>query len=73
MAVLTEWGLPRDLAEDAEMLVSELTTNAVDASVVLPERPPVTLRLLVNEASLVIEVWDQSPHDVAPRAADADA
>jgi len=73
VAVLTEWGLPRDLAEDAEMLVSELTTNAVDASVVLPERPPVTLRLLVNEASLVIEVWDQSPHDVAPREAGADA
>jgi anti-sigma regulatory factor (Ser/Thr protein kinase) len=48
-------------------------TNAVDASVVLPERPPVALRLLANERSLLIEVWDQSPLDVEPREPDADA
>jgi len=72
VAVLKEWGLPRDLIEDAEMLVSELMTNALDASIVLPERPPITLRLLATETSLVIEAWDHSPLDLEPRQADAD-
>ena len=72
-AVLREWGLPRSVIDDSEMLVSELMTNAVDASVILPERPPVTLRLLANEKLLLVEVWDQSPFDVEAREADADA
>jgi len=72
VAVLKEWGLPRDLIADAEMLVSELMTNSCDASIVLPERPPVTLRLLATGTSLVIEAWDHSPLDPEPRDADAD-
>jgi hypothetical protein len=36
--VLHEWGL-RALADDAALIVSELITNAADASVVLPECP----------------------------------
>ena len=70
--VLHEWRL-RDLADDAALIGSELITNAVDASVVLPERPPVALRLLASEKSLVIEAWDQSPLDLELREADADA
>ena len=70
--VLHEWGL-RHLADDAALIVSELMTNAADASVVLPERPPVTLRLLADEKILAIEVWDQSPLDLDTREADADA
>jgi anti-sigma regulatory factor (Ser/Thr protein kinase) len=69
---LHEWGL-RALAADAALIVSELTTNAADASAVLPERPPIALRLLASEKSLVIEVWDHSPLDLEPRVADADA
>ena len=69
--VLHEWGL-RDLADDAQMIVSELITNAIDASTVLPERPPVSLRLLLTGTSLVIEVWDHSPRGLQPREADAD-
>jgi anti-sigma regulatory factor (Ser/Thr protein kinase) len=69
--VLREWGL-RDLASDAEMIVSELVTNAVEASTLLSERPPVSLRLLLTRKSLVIEVWDHSPLDLEPREADAD-
>lgn len=69
--VLREWGM-RDLANDAAMIVSELITNAIDASVVLPHRPPVSLRLLATGKSLVIEAWDQSPLDLEPRQADAD-
>ena len=68
--VLHEWGL-RDLAGDAQMIVSELITNAIDASTVLPEHPPVSLRLLLTGTSLVIEVWDHSPRGLEPREADA--
>ena len=70
--VLHEWGL-RALAEDAALIVSELMTNAADASVVLPGRPPIGLRLLAGEKSLVIEVWDQSPLDLEPREAGPEA
>ena len=67
--VLHEWGL-HEQAADAAMVVSELMTNAADASIVLPDRPPVTLRLLADTQCLVIEVWDQSPEDPKPREAD---
>jgi anti-sigma regulatory factor (Ser/Thr protein kinase) len=70
--VLHEWGL-RALAEDAALIVSELMTNALDASNILPERPPITLRLLADEKSLLIEAWDHSPLDLERRQADADA
>jgi len=69
--VLHEWGL-RDLSDDAQMIVSELITNAIDASTVLPERPPVSLRLLLTGKSLIIEVCDHSPRGLEPREADAD-
>ena len=72
VAVLHEWGL-RHLADDAALIVSELMTNAADASAVLPDRPPVTLRLLASEPSLIIEVWDHSPLDLEPREPDPEA
>jgi hypothetical protein len=43
--VLHEWGLS-ELADGAAQIVSELITNASEASVVLPHRPPVAMRLL---------------------------
>ena len=70
VAVLKEWRLPRDLVADAAMLVSELMTNATDASACMPERPPIALRLIATEKTLRIEAWDQSPLDPAPRQAD---
>ena len=70
--VLHEWGL-RALADDTALIVSEIATNSIEASVVLPERPPIALRLLATETLLRIEVWDQSPHNVEPREVDADA
>lgn len=72
VSVLREWDL-RHLADDAEVIVSELITNAVDASVVLPDRPPIVLRLLAYEKYLVIEVWDSSPLDLEPREVVTDA
>jgi anti-sigma regulatory factor (Ser/Thr protein kinase) len=71
VAVLHEWGL-RDLADDAALIVSELMTNAAEASVALPDRPPIALRLLASDRSLIIEAWDHSPRDLEPREPDAD-
>ena len=68
--VLHEWGLSA-LADDAALIVSELMTNAADASIVLPERPPIALRLQSGGKFLLIEAWDQSPLDLEPRDADA--
>jgi anti-sigma regulatory factor (Ser/Thr protein kinase) len=67
-----EWGLG-PLASDVELLTSEMVTNAYDASVVLPDQPPIALRLLASEASLVIEVWDQSPLDLERSEPDDEA
>jgi len=62
-AVLQERGLPSGLIGDAAIVVSELLANAVAASAVLPDRPPVTLRLTVAERAVTIEAWDHSPLD----------
>jgi anti-sigma regulatory factor (Ser/Thr protein kinase) len=70
--VLHEWGL-RERAEDAALIVSELMTNAAEAAMLLPDRPPVTLGLLASEKSLIIEVWDRSPLDLETREAGPDA
>ncbi len=56
--VLAEWGLSH-LADDAVLLVSELLTNALRASLALPAPAPIVLRLLANDEQLIIEAWDQ--------------
>ena len=67
-AVLVEWGL-RELAEAAELIVSELVTNAVRASTT-PDghprydgagMPVVVLRMASDRIKLLIEVWDSIP------------
>jgi anti-sigma regulatory factor (Ser/Thr protein kinase) len=68
--VVREWGLP-DLVDTAELLVSELVTNAVRASCSLPE-PTIRLWLASDRSTLVIRVWDGSGempvvcHDASP-------
>jgi len=73
-AVLSEWGLG-ELAEAAELIVSELVTNAVRASTA-PDghprydgagMPVVVLRMASDRIKLMIEVWDVIPG--APAAA----
>lgn len=55
------------LSETAELVVSELVTNAVratsdgDSIPARPALPVVHLRLLSDHVRLVIEVWDTSP------------
>jgi anti-sigma regulatory factor (Ser/Thr protein kinase) len=64
-AVLAEWGLD-DLAEAAELIVSELVTNAIRASTGRDGRPRydpagmpvVVLRLVSDRIRVLIEVWD---------------
>jgi anti-sigma regulatory factor (Ser/Thr protein kinase) len=67
-AVLAEWGLD-DLAEAAELIVSELVTNAVRASTGPDDRPRydgsvmpvVVLRVASDRIRLLVEVWDSIP------------
>jgi anti-sigma regulatory factor (Ser/Thr protein kinase) len=56
--ILREWGL-RHLIDDGVRLVSELVTNALQASWTLTEPAPVGLGLLADEGHLIIEAWDQ--------------
>lgn len=63
--VLREWKL-RELADDAELIISELMTNAIAASAALPERPPVLLQLNASKGSLRVEVHDRSPLEPVP-------
>jgi hypothetical protein len=68
-ATLTDWGLD-GLTDVTELLVSELSTNAVRASTnedgtqrYDPEGrlPVMWIRLLCDRARLLIEVWDTLP------------
>jgi anti-sigma regulatory factor (Ser/Thr protein kinase) len=69
-AVLAEWGLA-ELAETTELLVSELTTNALQASRALPQPlpSPVRLWLWANRPGVVVTVWDANPEPPALREA----
>jgi anti-sigma regulatory factor (Ser/Thr protein kinase) len=60
-SVAREWGL-EDLADTAELLASELVTNAVQVSMRLRTAdPPVVLLWITSDGiSLVIHVWDAS-------------
>jgi anti-sigma regulatory factor (Ser/Thr protein kinase) len=70
--VVREWGSePAELADSAELIVSELVTNAVIASRAMPEVPPVRLWLTSDRVRMLILVGDQSPQPllrIAPRA-----
>ena len=59
--VLWEWGI-RDLGDSAELLVTELITNAVRASREMTQVSAVRLWLLADSAQILIIVWDASPH-----------
>lgn len=57
--VLWEWGLS-EVAETAELLLSELVTNAVQAARATVSDLPVNVRLSANRDRLLIEVWDSN-------------
>lgn len=55
--MLAEWNLSH-VSEPAERIVSELMTNALQATWTYHTHTPVSISLLVNEKQLSIEVWD---------------
>jgi anti-sigma regulatory factor (Ser/Thr protein kinase) len=59
-AVLWEWGLGS--GENAELVVDEIVTNAVQASGVLSLPAAVRLWLFSDQQRLLIMVWDASSH-----------
>lgn len=67
--VLGNWGLPA-IMEDAEVIVSELLTNALQAST--GDASMMSLRLFADHDHLLIMVWDGSPQMPAVRHASPD-
>jgi anti-sigma regulatory factor (Ser/Thr protein kinase) len=74
--VLAEWGL-KALAGTAELIVSELVTNAVRASAALPERqhslPTVRLWLSADQNRVLIQVKDADEWTPVCQQPDPDA
>jgi anti-sigma regulatory factor (Ser/Thr protein kinase) len=68
-AIVREWGVAR-LADNAELVASELVTNSVNASVGL-DRALITVTLSLDQGELVILVRDDLPN--VPLAAHPDA
>jgi anti-sigma regulatory factor (Ser/Thr protein kinase) len=73
-AMATEWGL-QDLADTAELLASEITTNAIHASARLTATAVPIIRLWVacDQASITLHVWDASPGMPLPKDASPDS
>jgi anti-sigma regulatory factor (Ser/Thr protein kinase) len=66
-----EWGLT-GISETIELLVSELTTNSVQAMAGHDGQPVIRLRLLSDYTRVRIEVWDADPRPPAPKDPAAD-
>jgi anti-sigma regulatory factor (Ser/Thr protein kinase) len=58
--LLWEWGLA-ELSDNAELLISELCTNALTASRAMKLSLPIRLWLLSDKARVMILVWDGNP------------
>ncbi|RCV49581.1 ATP-binding protein [Marinitenerispora sediminis] len=79
---LKDWGL-LDVVETAELLVSELVTNAVNATGDITTRTPrytelrqlrsVVLQLRVEGDALRVSVWDPDPGAPTPREPSLDS
>ncbi len=69
--VLWEWGLSA-LTENAELLVSELVTNAMQASLSAGQTLPIHLWLASDGSRLLIQVHDTSSHPPAHTGAQDD-
>jgi anti-sigma regulatory factor (Ser/Thr protein kinase) len=67
--VLAEWGLS-GVTEQVELVLSELLTNAIEASQSPAWIPPVRLWLLADKWRIIILVWDTNPR--LPARIDAD-
>jgi anti-sigma regulatory factor (Ser/Thr protein kinase) len=59
--LLWEWGLAAALGDTAELLLSEIVTNAVKITEADGRNAPVRLWLLADRTRLLMLVWDASP------------
>lgn len=66
--VLAEWGLAH-MATATELVLSELVTNALQATWRFGLDTPVTVRLLADRSWLVVEIWDGVQAAPEPREA----
>ena len=73
--VVSGWGLT-EMADDCELVVSELTSNVVRAAAGTDGHPLLWVRLLSDRARIRLEVWDTVPLErgvpLARKAADDD-
>lgn len=67
--VLREWGLEQ-ISDSAELVVSELVTNAVQATLHAGIDDPVRLSLLADDVSVLVVVSDAIPDPPRPRRPD---
>ena len=58
--ILREWGLA-EYCESLELVVSELSTNAVRVSRNLARMLPIRLWLVSDDVRVIVTVWDASP------------
>ena len=70
--VFREWHLAH-ITDDAELIVSELMTNAVKAAGPRRDVQPITLHLRASREHLLIQVWDALTAVPAPRPHAIDA
>jgi anti-sigma regulatory factor (Ser/Thr protein kinase) len=71
-SLLIEWGLA-DLGDTAELVVSELVTNAVQVSACYEVPSPVQFRMSASQSRVLIEVWDCDPrHPIVREPLDFD-
>jgi anti-sigma regulatory factor (Ser/Thr protein kinase) len=68
-AIMREWDLT-ELCEAAELVVSELVTNAVRASEQLAYLPSIWLTLMIEADEVLIAVWDNNPKPMEYTALD---
>jgi anti-sigma regulatory factor (Ser/Thr protein kinase) len=71
--LLWEWRLAATLGDSAELLVSEIVTNAVRITQADGRITPVRLWLLTDRIRLLILVWDASPLHPVPVSTTDDA
>ncbi|WP_329242548.1 ATP-binding protein [Actinoallomurus sp. NBC_01490] len=76
--VARQWRLPHGFADDAELVMSELTINAIKATHLFyathgrAETGNIRIRLRWTTPSLFTEIWDVNPMLPTPRKASED-
>ncbi|MEU9020887.1 ATP-binding protein [Actinomadura sp. NPDC048394] len=66
---LTHWGYDRSLIDDSILVMSEITTNAVNAA----PGHHIRIRIATYNGAPLLECWDPAPELPLPRDAGADA